>query len=96
MQNFVEILIHERQVYTYQVPKILEVEVGMEVEIELRNKKVTGFVIQFVPMPTFPTKNILSIINLVPAFTPILVQLAYKIAEEQQCMPGQALKWILP
>lgn len=96
MKQFAEILVYRNKIYTYQVPDGLPLQVGQEVEIPFRSGKVKGFVLKFVPQPTFPTKDILSATSSTQFFTEELVQLSEWMTKRYQCFLASALKVILP
>lgn len=98
MKEFAEILINEQVVYTYAVPPELQekIKIGQEVEIQLRQRNASGYVLRFVPKPEFKTKSIIKISVVQPFFDEELVELAGFIAAKYKCLFPTALKTILP
>lgn len=98
MKEYAEILINNQVIYTYSVPEELapEIQIGQEVEIHLRKKNTSGYILRFVNKPDFETKPITAIINKNPYFDEKLVQLAEYIAQKYKCLFPTALKGILP
>lgn len=98
MKEYAEILINEQVIYTYSIPSELQssAEVGQEVEIQLRQKNTTGYLLRFVPAPQFKTKSIIRIVESTPYFDESLVKLSEFISKKYKCLPPTALKTILP
>ncbi len=98
MKEFAEILINEQVIYTYAIPAELQgmVAVGQEVEIQLRQKDTTGYILRFVAKPEFKTKSIVRIVEKLAYFDANLVKLAEFISEKYKCLFPTALKAILP
>ncbi|MBU0580044.1 MAG: hypothetical protein KKA19_02610 [Candidatus Margulisbacteria bacterium] len=96
--KFVEVLINKSKIYTYQVPAHLEKDilVGSEIEVPLRSKQTIGYVLNFVPTPEFPTKDISQIKRAARVFDEALVKLAEWMAQYYRCYLSTALKAILP
>lgn len=96
MKQFVEILVHRNKIYTYEIPEDWDLKIGQEVVVPLRQQKVAGYVLKFVPQPTFPVKPVAEIKSPIPLFTEDLVQLSEWMSEYYQCFLASALKTILP
>lgn len=98
MPKFAEVLVNKLKIYTYQIPQELEqaMQIGSEVVVPLRKQETTGYVLEFVPMPKFPTKDIIKLKRPEPVFNEALVKLAYWLAKYYRCYLPTALKTILP
>ncbi|MFC1516937.1 hypothetical protein ACFL5G_00090 [Candidatus Margulisiibacteriota bacterium] len=98
MAKYAEVLINRSKIYTYQIPPELEssLQVGSEVEVPLRNKRTTGYLLSLVGIPEFPTKDIYNIKRPERVFDEALVDLAKWMSEYYRCYYTTALKTILP
>lgn len=93
--RFAEIWV-DSKIYTYSIPETLPVRVGHKVQLFLRNKEKTGYVLRFVEEPTFATKPVLAIAEDILYFDEALVKTAFWIADYYKCFPETAVKAILP
>jgi len=89
------------QAYTYRVPEALEgdVQVGCRVLVPLRNRRMTGVIVEEGPPREtldFQVKDIIDVLDDVPTCTEGLLQLTRWIAEYYVCGWGEALKAALP
>ena len=89
------------QAYTYSVPEGLEddVQVGCRVLVPLRNRRMTGVIVEEGPPREtldFEVKDIIDVLDDVPTCTEGLLQLTKWIAEYYVCGWGEALKAALP
>lgn len=98
MKEYAEILINEQVVYTYSIPGELQeiAAIGQEVELQLRQKNTTGYILRFVATPEFKTKPIIKIVETLPYFDENLVKLSEFISQKYKCLLPTALKTILP
>lgn len=96
LKQFAEILVYRNKIYTYEIPEGWELVVGQEVTVPLRQQKVAGYVLKFVPQPTFPVKPVAEIKSPIQLFTEDLVQLSEWMSAHYQCFLASALKTILP
>jgi len=89
------------QAYTYRVPDALvgDVEVGCRVLVPLRNRRLTGVVVDEGPPEDtldFQVKDVIDVLDDVPACTGDLLRLTKWIADYYVCSWGEALKAALP
>jgi len=89
------------QAYTYRVPAAMEedVQVGCRVLVPLRNRRLTGVVVEEGPPEDtldFQAKDVIDVLDDVPACTDDLLQLTKWIADYYVCSWGEALKAALP
>lgn len=98
MAKFAEVLVNKNKIYTYRISPQLEekIVVGSEVEIPLRSIKTVGYVLKLVPIPEFPTKDILGLKRPERVFDESSVQLANWLSSYYHCYLATALKTILP
>ena len=98
MKEFAEIFVSENEkIFTYAVPEAEQAaaDIGCAVELTLRNKKCTGYILRFVEKPQFKTIALKKIINK-PNFDENRVKLTDWIAKYYKCFPETAVKLILP
>ncbi|HKL89107.1 MAG TPA: DEAD/DEAH box helicase, partial [Salinibacter sp.] len=89
------------QAYTYSVPAAMEgdVQVGCRVLVPFRNRRLTGVVVEEGPPEDtldFQAKDIIDVLDDVPACTGDLLRLTKWIADYYVCSWGEALKAALP
>lgn len=85
------------KVFHYHVPPHLRpiLQQGVRVQVPFGNKRLTGFVVGFSPRPAVsPTKDILSVVDEQPAFTPELYALARWLSQRCLCTLARALRTI--
>jgi len=98
LPKFAEVLVNRSRTYTYGVPEALAsvLQIGSAVEVPLRNNVTVGYVMDFVPRPEFPTKDIVGLKQDTPVFDTNLLLTARWMAEYYRCGLPAALKTILP
>jgi len=89
------------QAYTYRVPAALEadVQVGCRVLVPLRNRRLTGVIVEQGPPENtldFQVKDVIDVLDDVPTCTDGLLRLTKWIADYYVCGWGEALKAALP
>jgi len=94
--KYAEILVNKSKIYTYSIPDKFSTEVGAKVEVPLRGKNKSGYIINFCSMPEFPVKNIINREDDNIYFSESLVKLAEWISKHYKCYFATALKSILP
>lgn len=85
--------------YTYSIPENLqnEVMVGCRVEVVFgKQKKYSGIIKRFVEKPSFPTKDILSVIDTEPIVFEQQLQLWNWMSEYYMCSEGEVMNAALP
>jgi primosomal protein N' (replication factor Y) len=98
LKEFVEIYVNENEkIFTYAVPEIEQpaAEIGCAVNITVKNKECTGYILRFVEKPSFKTLPLTKITDK-PQFTESLAKLVFWLAEYYKCFPETAVKLILP
>ncbi|MFA5829183.1 MAG: primosomal protein N' [Candidatus Gracilibacteria bacterium] len=100
--NFAEILFpqkigNDRATLTYQIPDSINARIGQVVEIQLRNKKMKGVILNMHSQtPEYKTKEILGIVENAPHLEPSQIELLQWIAHYYFCPTYKALKLFLP
>jgi len=89
------------QAYTYRLPDALaaEAQVGARVLVPLRNRRLTGVVVDEGPPADtldFAVKDVIDVLDDVPVCTAELLDLTRWIADYYVCSWGEALKAALP
>jgi primosomal protein N' (replication factor Y) (superfamily II helicase) len=86
--------------FTYQVPKHLEavMEVGMRVIVPFGNRELLGYVIAIEESGAldYKIKPIIAVMDLIPALTPELLDLAKQIANETSSFLVNCIQAMLP
>ena len=86
--------------YTWLVPERMvdQIDVGIRVEVDLRNKKYSGIVksITNTPPPAFTPKPILQIIDGTPILHPIQLKFWEWVANYYLCSEGEVMQAALP
>jgi len=89
------------QAYTYRVPEALEdeVQVGCRVLVPLRNRRLTGVIVEKGPPEEtldFQVKDVIDVLDDEPTCTAGLLHLTKWVADYYVCGWGEALKAALP
>jgi len=89
------------QAYTYRLPDALatEAQVGCRVLVPLRNRRLTGVIVEEGPPEDtldFRAKDVIDVLDDVPTCTEGLLRLTEWIADYYVCSWGEALKAALP
>jgi primosomal protein N' (replication factor Y) len=89
-----------RHTFTYSVPEALRVQVqaGTRVLVPFRKKSLVGVVVELAAMPPADTKirEVAKVLDLVPALTPKLIELAHWIAGYYLAPIGEVFRAMLP
>lgn len=85
--------------YTYSVPALLQADIkaGCRAEVVFgKNKKYAGIIKCFAPEPSFPTKDILSLIDQEPIIYQQQLDLWKWMSEYYMCREGEVMNAALP
>jgi primosomal protein N' (replication factor Y) len=89
-----------RTTFTYSIPDALRAQVqpGSRVLVPLRKKSLVGVVVELVETPPADTKirEVSKVLDLVPALTPKLIELAHWIAAYYLAPIGEVFRAMLP
>jgi primosomal protein N' (replication factor Y) len=89
-----------RNTFTYSIPELLrpQVQPGSRVLVPFRKKSLVGVVVELVEAPPANTKirDVAKVLDLVPALTPKLIELAHWIAGYYLAPIGEVIRAMLP
>src|SRR5258708_12065695 len=89
-----------RNTFTYSIPEALRMQVqpGARVLVPFRKKSLVGVVVELVERPPAETKirEVTKVLDLVPALTPKLIELAHLIAGYYLAPIGEVFRAMLP
>lgn len=94
-----QIPLNKLQYFSYSIPEKLEKDTkpGVEVKIPLGKKKISGVVFNTTSIqPKFKLKNILEVVDIIPAMSPNQLKLAQWISEYYYTSLGIVIKTMLP